>query len=151
MSELAEEHILNRNPDQEEVNSNTQTSPGNTNINHSIFPTFDDIHITPFMEEVEFVPEDTQDSAMEQKSDSNIEPVWADREIAEFVRVTRLENRRLSESLDKQMENLKVHQEDLRVHQEDLKVHQSNYQRFTDFVLGKLTGVHTKMSVSRIA
>ena len=125
MSELAEEHILNRNPDQEEVNSNTQTLPGNTNINHSIFPTFDDIHITPFMEEVEFVPEDTQDSALEQKSDSNIELVLEDREIAEFMRQTREEHRQFTESLNKQTEK---------------------YQRFTEFVLGKLTGVHTKMS-----
>ena len=114
MSELTEEHISNRNPDQEEVNnSNTQTLLGNTNINHPIFPTFDDIHITPFMDEVVFVPEDTPDSAVEQKSDSNIEPVWEDREIAEFMRETRNQHRQLTESLNKQHESLNKQNESL--------------------------------------
>ena len=71
MSELTEEHISNRNPDQEEVNSsNTQTFPGN--IIHSNLPTIDKEHNTSLdeSEEVEFFAEGFTESRKSTKKHS---------------------------------------------------------------------------------
>ena len=132
MSELTEEHISNRNPDQEEVNSsNTQTFPGN--IIHSNFPTIDKEHNTSLdeSEEVEFFAEGFTESVVDKESEVSKAT------LQQFVQSLDDEVLKLKAQNKEQRERIRQQGEALRQQQEALRQQQEAFQIFFRFTVDR--------------